>query len=236
MTRDASRGNAALLLRLAREVTARHDLGDVLAQTFRSLRPLVSFGGGSIQLLDDEGWIQMAATDPAAPEHVLAERVPLAGSVAGQVILSEQPVYIPDVPAARGGGVLSPGVRSYYAVPLLADGRAIGVLQVDAPAVDAWSEAEREIFVAAAAVVAAAIQNARAHARAKAEADRTGDAGCAGEVQRLISAARRAARAGDVTEADRLLAQAERLLITGAGQGPIRMPRPAVRDVGALRT
>src|SRR6266568_2714135 len=80
---DATR--AALLLRLARQVTGRHDLDDVLAEVFRCLRPLVDFGGGSIQLLDDDGWIQMAAADPAAPEHVMAHRVPLAGSVAGRV-------------------------------------------------------------------------------------------------------------------------------------------------------
>src|SRR4051794_19978982 len=161
---DATR--AQLLLRLARQVTARHDLDDVLAEVFRCLRPLVEFGGGSIQLLDDEGWIQMAASDPAAPEHVMAQRVPLASSVAGRVILTESPVYLPDISGGEESSRrVSDGVRSYLGVPLVADGRAIGLLQVDSPRVDAWADADRSVFVTAAPIVAAAIQNARAHAR-----------------------------------------------------------------------
>src|SRR5438128_9420865 len=130
---DANRAN--LLLRLARQVTARHGLDDVLAEVFRCLRPLVEFGGGSIQLLDDEGWIQMAASDPAAPEHVMAQRVPLATSVAGRVVLTEAPVYLPDITDGRedSGRRVSDGVRSYLGVPLVADGAAIGLLQGDSP-------------------------------------------------------------------------------------------------------
>src|SRR3954471_1600039 len=124
---DANRAN--LLLRLARQVTGRHDLDDVLAEVFRCLRPLVDFGGGSIQLLDDDGWIQMAASDPIAPQHVMAQRIPLGTSVAGRVILTEQPVYLPDLHVAQLPGQttkrVSTGVRSYFAVPLVADGRAI---------------------------------------------------------------------------------------------------------------
>src|SRR4051794_21881707 len=163
---DATR--AQLLLRLARQVTARHDLDDVLAEVFRCLRPVVEFGGGSIQLLDDEGWIQMAASDPAAPEHVMAQRVPLATSVAGRVVLTEAPVYLPDIAADAGaaGRRVSEGVRSYLGVPLLADGQAIGLLQVDSPDVDAWTDEEQGVFVTVAPIVAAAIQNARAHTRA----------------------------------------------------------------------
>src|SRR3954469_21840736 len=88
-----------LVVTLARRITARHDLDDVLAETFRCLRPLVDFGGGSIQLVDEEGWIRMAAADPLPPAHVFAQKVPLGSSVAGRVILTEQPVYLPDLEA-----------------------------------------------------------------------------------------------------------------------------------------
>src|SRR3954471_9634007 len=91
----------SLLLRLARQVTARQDLDDVLGEALRCLRPLLSFGGGSIQLLDNEGWIQMAASDPIAPEHVMEQRVPLGTSIAGRVILTEKAVYLPDLNVAK---------------------------------------------------------------------------------------------------------------------------------------
>src|SRR3954463_9431656 len=109
---------AGVALRLARQVTARHDMDDVLNEVFRGLRALVDFGGGSIQMLDDDGWIQRAASEPVAPPHVMAHRGPLGTSVAGRVILSEQPIYLPDITVAPETSArrVSPGVRSYFGV------------------------------------------------------------------------------------------------------------------------
>src|SRR3954451_21395159 len=101
VTRRGGQQVDSLLLRLAQQLTPRHDLDDVLGEALRCLRPLLTFDGGSIQLLDDEGWIQMAASDPVAPAHVMAQRVPLGSSIAGRVILTEQPTYLPDLNQAR---------------------------------------------------------------------------------------------------------------------------------------
>jgi GAF domain-containing protein len=208
-------GASELLLRLARQVTARHHLDDVLAEVFRSLRPLVKFSGGSIQLLDDDGWIRLAACDPAAPEHVMAQRVPLGSSVAGRVILTEQAVYLPDIEVTTpdAGNRVSNGVRSYLGVPLVADGRAIGLLQVDSPDADAWTEEDRSLVMGAAPIVAAAIQNARGHARAtqsRVRADalelRLRDA------RQLATAMRTAMRNGDRLDLERRLHRLEMLL------------------------
>jgi GAF domain-containing protein len=161
------------LLRLAREVTARHDLEDVLAEAFRELRTVVEFDGGSIQLIDDDGWITVAACDPPAADDALQARVPLGNSVAGRVVLTEQAIYVADV-QSDGRAVLLPAtdwtatVRSYLAVPLLADGRAIGLLRVDSTTADSFSDDQQQFLVAAAVMVAAAIQNARAQAKATA--------------------------------------------------------------------
>src|SRR3954452_11838046 len=158
-------------LQLARQVTGRHNLDDVLVESFRLLRPLVTFSGGSIQLVDADGWIYMAASDPIAADHVMAARVPIGSSVAGRVILTEQPVYLPNIedeaapPDAEPGRRVSSGVRSYLGLPLIADGRAIGLLQLDSDRKDAWSERDRELLLTAASIVAAAIQNARAFER-----------------------------------------------------------------------
>ena len=225
---------AGLLLRLARQITGRHNLDDVLSEVLRCLRPLVDFGGGSIQLLDDEGWIQMAASDPIAPPHVMSQRIPLGSSVAGRVILTEHPVYLPDLEVesdAAGENSerrVSSGVRSYFAVPLVADGHAIGVLQVDSPSPDAWTDGERAIFLAAAPIVASAIQNARAHsqvASARTQTDaiekRLADA------QTLVAAARLSLRNGDRQALERQLLRIEAVLGGKPVDGNlVRLPRP----------
>jgi phosphoserine phosphatase RsbU/P len=222
----------SLLFRLARQVTARQDLDDVLSETLRCLRPLLAFSGGSIQLLDDDGWIQMAASDPIAPEHVMAQRVPLGTSVAGRVILTEQPVYLPDLNVGQVSGGpskrVSNGVRSYYAVPLVADGRAIGVLQIDSCKVDAWGEEDRSLFLSIASVVAAAIQSARAYARAAAARAREEAAESRLVAARtLVEAARGCSRAGDQRDLDRHLERLQRVLAAAAD--------PAVESADLVR-
>jgi len=219
-----------LLLTLTRRITARHDLDDVLAETFRCLRPLVLFGGGSIQLVDDEGWIQMAAADPAAPDHVMAHRVPLGGSVAGRVILTESPIYLPDLEnddRPRSRSAVSTGVRSYFAVPLIADGQAIGVLQVDSATPSAWTDAQRLVFVSVAPVVAAAIQNARAHARAASARiqARSADRKLA-EARALTTTIRACLDAGDADALDVQLQRLEDLLGEVAEVRRLRFPEP----------
>lgn len=231
---DNTTARAGLLLRLARQVTGRRNLDDVLAEAFRCLRPLVEFGGGSIQLLDEDGWIQMAASDPIAPAHVMSQRIPLGSSVAGRVILTEQPVYLPDISSKEDGDSqssgrrVSSGVRSYFAVPLVADGRAIGVLQVDSPRADAWLDEDRAVFLTAAPIVAAAIQNARAHAHATSAQTQTATMEKRlADAQHLIAAARLSLRNGDRQALERQLSRIEALLGGGLGNGTlVHMPRP----------
>lgn len=221
----------AQLMTLARQITSRHDLDDVLADLFRWLHPLLEFTGGSVQLLDEEGWIRLVAAEPAASPHALAQRVPLGGSVAGRVILTESPVYLPDLARrapANDGEEVTPGVRSYFGVPLIADGRAIGLLQIDSPTADAWSEAQRDLVLGVAPVLAAAIQNARAHARegaVRARAAATQDRLDLARV--LLAAARGCADRGDWLEVERHLARVDAALAGRRGElAAVRLPQP----------
>jgi GAF domain-containing protein len=231
--------DAELLLRLARQITGRHNLDDVLSEVLRCLRPLVDFGGGSIQLLDDEGWIRMAASDPIAPAHVMSQRIPLGSSVAGRVILTEHPVYLPDIQVdsdtagQQPGRRVSSGVRSYFAVPLVADGRAIGVLQVDSSKPEAWADGERAVFLAAAPIVASAIQNARAHSQVASAQTRTETIEKRlADAQTLVAAARLSLRNGDRQALERQLSRIEAVLGGSSNDGTlVRLPRPRSADV-----
>jgi GAF domain-containing protein len=204
----------ALVLRLARQVTARHDLDDVLSETFRALRPLLAFERGSIQLVDDEGWIRIAAAEPHAAPHVMARSLPLGESTPGRVVLTEQPVYLsPVADADELGRVPGDIIGSWYGVPLLVDGAAIGLLQVDSPEADAWSAQERELLLLAAPVVAAAIQNARANARAaSARAQSLSATRRLHEARHLTALLRLAHADGDAADVERLLGRLELLL------------------------
>jgi GAF domain-containing protein len=129
------------------------------------------------------------------------------------VILTEQPVYLPDIGEQPAKRPVSTGVRAYLGVPLVADGRAVGVLQLDSPVVDAWSEADRELLAAAAPIVAAAIQAARAYARAASAQTHAAHLRARfSEAAQAARAARAAVRVNDRFEAERQLARVSALL------------------------
>jgi signal transduction histidine kinase len=167
-----------LILDLAREVTAQRDLADVLATTFASLRELVDFGGGSIALVDDEGWISFAATDPPATAEALTVRIRVGDGITGRIVETCEPAYIgdihvhPDVTEERRQKSVSAGVIAWFGAPLVIDGRAIGVLQIDSPVAGAWSDEDRVLLLSFTPIVAAAVQNARLYAREQAAVQR----------------------------------------------------------------
>ena len=155
-----------LLLDCARDVSACLDLESVLERSFASLRKVVAFTGGSIQLVDGDV-VRLAATDPPAPPEAMQAAIPLGKGIAGTIALTGEPRYLPDItivaavsskPAQKA---VSGGVRSYYGVPLVAEGRVIGVLQVDSTEVDAFDEQDRLLVLSFSSVVASAVQTAR---------------------------------------------------------------------------
>jgi hypothetical protein len=155
-----------LLLDCARDVSACLDLESVLERSFLALRKVVAFDGGSIQLVDGDV-VRLAATDPPAPPEALKASVPLGQGVGGTIALTGEPRYLPDITIVAAvqsrakKNETSTGVRSYYGVPLVAEGRIIGVLQVDSTEVDAFGEQDRLLILAFASVIASAVQTAR---------------------------------------------------------------------------
>ncbi|HEV2892004.1 MAG TPA: ATP-binding protein [Frankiaceae bacterium] len=160
-----------LLLDLAREVTAQRDLSAVLDQTFVALRKVLDFTGGSIALVDDDGWISFAATDPPATPEAMAMRIRVGDGIVGRIVADGEPEYVadiythPNVTPERRAKSVSAGVVAWFGVPLITEGRAIGVLQIDSPRRDAWSEDDRLLLMSFTPIVAAAVQNARVYAR-----------------------------------------------------------------------
>ena len=154
-----------LLLELSREITRSLDLQEVLDTSFRALRRLVEFGGGSIQLIED-GALVPAATDPPMSEEARHVRIPIGKGISGTIAATAESIYIPDIlldprvpPASARKGV-SPGVRSYFGVPLILHGRPEGVLQIDSPNVDAFGAEARACVLMLVPAIAAAVQNA----------------------------------------------------------------------------
>ena len=156
----------SLLARVAREIGPALELQGVLSTVLTSMRSLVEFRGGTIQLVDERG-VYIAAADPPASEDVLASRVPVGTGLSGRVVSTGQTMYSPDLQndnrvdraqARRGSNAPS---RSYLAVPLVVLGSTIGVLQIDSNEVDAFDEDDIAVLEGLAVQVAGSIESAR---------------------------------------------------------------------------
>lgn len=146
-------------------MTGSLDLQEVLNLSFAAIRRLLDFGGGSIQLIE-EGMLELAATEPRATAEALTVRIPVGQGVSGTIAATGEPIYIPDIledsrvhPVGRVKAT-SPGVRSWFGAPLILSGSTIGVVQIDSPRVDAFTEETRALMLAFCPTIAASVQNA----------------------------------------------------------------------------
>lgn len=155
-----------LQARVAREIGPALELEGVLSTVLESMRTLVDFRGGTIQLVDELG-VYIAAADPPADDEVLRSRVPVGTGLSGRVISTGQAMYSPDLPndervdkalARRGSNAPT---RSYLAVPLVVLGSAIGVLQIDSNEKDAFDDDDIAVLEGLAVQVAGSIESAR---------------------------------------------------------------------------
>lgn len=158
-----------MLLELGRDVTGSLELDAVLRKSLTSLRRIIRFGGGSIQMLRDDA-LMLVAGDPEPTPDAYQTRIPVGQGVGGRIVASGDPIYVPDIwsdprtppPANRA---LSDGVRSYFGAPLIARGAPIGIIQLDSPEVDGFPAEARTLVLAFAPTIAAAVQNAELYAR-----------------------------------------------------------------------
>jgi len=162
--------HSQLLLELGRDVTSTLDLQQVLDRTFVALHRLLDFGGGAIQLIEEDHLVA-AATDPPMSPEAKTVRIPVGTGISGTIAVTGEPIYIPDIwvdprvhPEGRKKGVSS-GVRSYFGAPLIQGGQPVGVIQVDSPITDAFDPSQRALVLAFVPTVAAAVQNAQLFAR-----------------------------------------------------------------------
>jgi signal transduction histidine kinase len=123
--------------RLVAEVAARLatslDLGTILLETMRLLHGRFGQGNVGVFLVDGtRRWLELRATygDMLDPELHRGYRQRVDQGLIGQAFRSEAAVRVDDVAKGARGADRPPGPGSEMAVPLIARGQAIGVLDV----------------------------------------------------------------------------------------------------------
>lgn len=116
---------------------------------------------GAIMLADEaSGELVVNAVYGYTPE-ALNVRVPLGKGVTGWVLRTGKPELVSDVDADPRYIAVNPLVRSELAVPLITEGRVIGVFNIESTQAHAFGPRDLQILTALAGYAIIAIQNAR---------------------------------------------------------------------------
>jgi sigma-B regulation protein RsbU (phosphoserine phosphatase) len=156
----------AVLTEISRDLSSILDLDELLERIGHLLRRLIDYQMFSILLLNERD--QVLETQFAVrfgERYVPIERVPLGRGLVGVAVLTQAPVYSPDVRRDPRYHVVNPLTRSELAVPLIYKKKVIGVLDMEHTRVNYFNEDHQRTIVTLAAQIAIAIENARLYQR-----------------------------------------------------------------------
>ncbi|MBS1788936.1 MAG: GAF domain-containing protein [Acidobacteria bacterium] len=164
-----------LMLKITSAVAAKLDLQELLHVVSASICEVMGNDSVGVGLFDSEsGQIRVFAAD-YPPGHPLREEgilIPLEGSPSGLAFTSGQPVFMdtPDFNKFHANivrQIYETGYRSGGSIPLIAQGRKLGVLGVASKREHAFSDDDKELLVQVANQVAIAVDNALNFERAR---------------------------------------------------------------------
>jgi putative methionine-R-sulfoxide reductase with GAF domain len=141
---------------------------ELLRELLERIAAILRSDTAAFLLLDEVSGELVAQAAKGIEEEVeQGVRIPLGRGFAGRIAAQRSPVAIEDVDHAD---ILNPilrekGIRSLLGVPLLVEGRVIGVLHVGSLTTRLFTERDRNLLQLAADRAAIAIEHARLHAQ-----------------------------------------------------------------------
>lgn len=156
----------SLLLEVADVVNATLDLETLLRRIAELIRREIHYEIFAILLLNEktqEMKIRFQVGHP--PELAERFRVKLGEGVTGQAALRREAVLVNDVEKVTHYIEGPKGVRSELAVPLIVKNRVIGVIDIEAPTPNYFTEEHRDVLTLVASRIAIGIENARLYTR-----------------------------------------------------------------------
>jgi serine phosphatase RsbU (regulator of sigma subunit)/anti-sigma regulatory factor (Ser/Thr protein kinase) len=153
----------AALQRVTDAALAYLPLDELLNELLVRIADIIGSDTAAFLLLEDNGQMLLARAAKGIEEEVeQGVRIPVGRGFAGRIAAERRAIFIPDVDHAD---ILNPilrerGIRSLLGVPLLVEGRVIGVMHVGTLTPREFTAADRELLQLAADRAAMAIDHA----------------------------------------------------------------------------
>ena len=155
--------NTLLLLNeVSREVSSILDVEELLRRAGELTRQVIDYQILSIMLFDEEQKIFRHRLDIKHGQRVQGKlRVAASEGIVGAAATLKEPVIVPDVTKDPRYLMVNPETKSELAIPMMHKGRVIGVLDLESPQLNAFTEDHVQTLSILAANLAVSLENAR---------------------------------------------------------------------------
>lgn len=164
---QAARKRAEILQRITEALSSSIHLRDVLDTMMTELQRVLPYDSASIQEIQGNHAVIIACRGFPNHYQIMGMRFDLRSERTPnrQVILSRQPLVLPDAPGSFedfGAFPHAPAsIRSWLGVPLIIGGEVLGMISLDKQIPNYYTSEHRDLALAFAAQAAIAIQNAQ---------------------------------------------------------------------------
>jgi phosphoserine phosphatase RsbU/P len=162
----------AVLTEISREINSSLNLDEVLASAAAQVKRLIDFEIFSLLLIDESAnnlYFRFAIGHQL--EVVEHWRIPLGDGIIGAAAATGQAIRVGDVSKDSRYLPAVESVRSELAVPIIARGRVVGVMDIESRQLDYFTPAQQNILTLVASRIGTAIVNAQLYESAQKQAE-----------------------------------------------------------------
>src|SRR6266702_7734757 len=151
-----------LLSEVGRETSAILEVEELLRRAAEQTKRVIDYQILSIMLYDEEQKIFRHRVDIRHGHHVQGKlRATASEGIVGAAATLKEPVLVPDVTVDSRYLMVNPETRSELAIPMIHKGKVIGVLDLESPQPNYFTEDHVQTLSILAANLAVSLENAR---------------------------------------------------------------------------
>src|SRR6202521_3843236 len=151
-----------LLNEVGRETSSILDVEELLRRAAEQIKRVIDYQILSLMLYDEKQKVFRHRIDVKHGQHVQGKlRVAVSEGIVGAAATLKAPVRVPDVSADPRYLMVNPETRSELAIPMIHKGQVIGVLDLESPQLNYFTEDHVQTLSILAANLAVALENAR---------------------------------------------------------------------------
>jgi sigma-B regulation protein RsbU (phosphoserine phosphatase) len=147
--------------RLSQEFSSILDLDELLGKIAATVRVLINYDAFSIYLIDYEKKVLRHRFSVRYDQRIHLDNIPLGKGITGAAAESRETVRVLDTAEDPRYIASHPEVRSEMAVPLIAQDRVVGVLDVESERIGHFTEDHQRTLSLLAPQIASSVENAR---------------------------------------------------------------------------